>query len=136
MPVEEAPEGSHGPDEESVNRQFADIISRWDATPPADLGDAPPIPDDPPPGSVESLLGEDRFEPPQPRLPGQEDLAFWGIVVGLTIGPAALLAILLFGDGWSPLWTYAAAGLTLAGLVLLFLRQPTHRDDSDDGARV
>lgn len=93
--------------------------------------------DEPEPGSVESWLDEG-FTPPPVRLPGEEDPQFWGIVVGLTVGPLALILLMLFGDGWSPWWSRAAWAMTLGGFVLLVLRQPTHRDhdDPDDGARV
>lgn len=93
--------------------------------------------DDPPAGSVESWLDE-TYVPPPVRLPGEEDPQFWGIVLGLTLGPLALILLMVFGDGWSPWWSRAAWAMTLGGFILLVLRQPTHRDhnDPDDGARV
>jgi hypothetical protein len=89
----------------------------------------------PPPGAIESSLDE-HFVPDPVELPPQEDLHFWGIVVGLVAGPLLLLWALLFGEGHSHWWTWIGAALTLGGFALLVLRQPTERDEDDDGARV
>lgn len=91
--------------------------------PPADA------PDDP----------DDHFEPlPTAPLPPQEDVHFWGIIVGLVGGPLLLLWLVLFRPGDSGWWTVGALALTVGGFVLLVLRQPTSRDsdDPDDGARI
>lgn len=89
---------------------------------------------------VDSLEGEDEhFEPgPVAPLPPQEDLQFWGIIVGLVAGPLLLLWLVLFGRDVSDWWTFLALGLTAGGFVLLVLRQPHSRDedDPDNGARV
>lgn len=99
---------------------------------------SPPAREAPPPGIVESSLEEGHFEPRPVQLPPHEDLHFWGIVIGLTVGPLLLLFMALFGQGHSRWWTYAAFALVIGGFALLVLRQPRSRDDDDhdDGARV
>ena len=82
---------------------------------------------------------EDHFEPgPLAPLPPQEDLHFWGIVIGLTAGPLLLLWLVILRPDVSAWWTWLAVGLSVGGFVLLVMRQPSHRggDDPDDGARV
>ncbi|MFV0463232.1 MAG: hypothetical protein ACK5MP_08575 [Nostocoides sp.] len=136
---ENGDDGAASPDgsTDAVNREFARIISEWDATPSADLTDAPPVPEQAEPGSIEASL-DAPFVPPAVHLPGDEDPQFWGIVLGLTLGPIALIVLMLFGDSWSPWWARAAWAGTVGGFVLLILRQPKNRepDDPDDGARV
>lgn len=109
--------------------------------PPGDLAEVDPHTGErevPPPGAVEASLDEGHFEPPPVHLPGEEDLQFWGIVVGLTAGPLLLLWLVFFGESWSRWWLYGAFALTLGGFALLILRQPRTRDhdDPDNGARV
>jgi hypothetical protein len=82
---------------------------------------------------------DDHFEPgPTAPLPPQEDLQFWGIIVGLVAGPLILLWLVLFRPNVSDWWTLGALGLTVLGFVLLVMRQPHSRaeDDPDNGARV
>jgi hypothetical protein len=82
---------------------------------------------------------DEHFEPgPLAPLPPQEDLQFWGIIVGLVAGPLLLLWLVIFRPDVSGWWTLGALGLTVAGFVLLVLRQPGTRDedDPDHGARV
>ena len=82
---------------------------------------------------------EEHFEPgPTAPLPPQEDLHFWGIVVGLVAGPLLLLWLVIFRPDVSGWWTLGALALTVGGFVLLVLRQPLTRDedDPDNGARV
>lgn len=89
--------------------------------------------------TVDDHPDEEHFEPgPLEPLPPQEDLGFWGIVVGLTAGPLLLLWLVLVRPEVSDLWTWAALALTATGFGLLVLRQPPHRSDDgpDDGARV
>jgi hypothetical protein len=84
-------------------------------------------------------LDDDHFEPgPTAPLPPQEDLQFWGIIVGLVAGPLVLLWLVLFRPDVSNWWAIGALGLTVMGFVLLVLRQPHARneDDPDNGARV
>jgi hypothetical protein len=79
------------------------------------------------------------FHPgPTAPLPPQEDLHFWGIVVGLVAGPLLLLWLVIFRPAVSGWWTLGALGLTVGGFVLLVMRQPPTRDenDPDDGARI
>jgi hypothetical protein len=111
-------------------------------------GAAPSAGDGPGPGSEDAgpselaFLDEDddeHFEPgPLAPLPPQEDLQFWGIIVGLVAGPLLLLWLVIFRPDVSGWWTLGALGLTVAGFVLLVLRQPGTRgeDDPDHGARV
>ncbi|MGD8200856.1 hypothetical protein ACQE98_09345 [Ornithinimicrobium sp. W1679] len=79
---------------------------------------------------------EDHFvPPPTPPLPAG-DLHFWAILVGLVGGPLLVLlsAVLPVLD---PGWTGLGAALTVAGFVLLVLRQPRQRHHRDDwGAQV
>jgi hypothetical protein len=82
---------------------------------------------------------DDHFEPgPTAPLPPQEDLQFWGIIVGLVAGPLILLWLVLFRPNVSDWWTLGALGLTVLGFVLLVMRQPHScaEDDPDNGARV
>jgi hypothetical protein len=82
---------------------------------------------------------DEHFEPgPTAPLPPQEDLQFWGIIVGLVAGPLLLLWLVLFRPDVSDWWTLGALGLTILGFVLLVMRQPLSRDedDPDNGARV
>ena len=82
---------------------------------------------------------EEHFEPgPTAPLPPQEDLHFWGIVVGLVVGPLLLLWLVIVRPDVSGWWTLGALALTVGGFVLLVLRQPSSRDedDPDNGARV
>jgi hypothetical protein len=82
---------------------------------------------------------DEHFEPgPTAPLPPQEDLHFWGIVVGLVAGPLILLWLVIFRPDVSDWWVLGALTLTVGGFVLLVLRQPHSRDedDPDNGARV
>lgn len=108
------------------------------ATPAGPSGPAPSDGEVPPPGIVEAGLEEGHFEPRPVQLPPQEDLHFWGIVIGLTVGPLLLLYLAFFGENHSPWWMYGAFALAIGGFALLVLRQPRKRDDDDhdDGARL
>ena len=89
--------------------------------------------------TADDLDDDEHFEPgPTAPLPPQEDLHFWGIVVGLVAGPLLLLWLVIFRPGVSDWWTLLALGLTVGGFILLVLRQPRSRDedDPDNGARV
>lgn len=96
---------------------------------------APTAREVPPPGPVEASLDEG-FEPDPVTLPAPEDLHFWGIVGGLVAGPLLILWFALFGTGHSRLWLWAGVGALALGATLLVLRQPVHRDEDDDGARL
>lgn len=91
------------------------------------------------PAELVDLDEEEHFEPgPTAPLPPQEDVQFWGIVVGLVVGPIVLLWLVLFRPDVSDWWTLGALAMTIGGFVLLVLRQPRDRDenDPDNGARV
>jgi hypothetical protein len=134
------PDRSDGPDPVNPSPLLGGIPVWRGATGPA----APHDESSPPPAQD---VGEDddqdddeeHFEPgPTAPLPPQEDLHFWGIVVGLVTGPLLLLWLVIFRPNVSDWWVLAALGLTVGGFVLLVLRQPRTRDenDPDDGARV
>lgn len=80
---------------------------------------------------------EDHFVPPPPApLPPAEDKHFWLMMAGLIGGPLLFLYLILFnrdGNGW---WMVCGIAMTLAGFVLLVLRQPFERDEDDDGVRL
>ena len=88
---------------------------------------------------VDSEDDEEHFHPgPTAPLPPQEDLQFWGIIVGLVAGPLLLLWLVIFHPAVSGWWTLGALGLSIGGFVLLVMRQPHSRDedDPDNGARI
>ena len=106
----------------------------WRGVEPSEADDPAPDPDE-----LSALDEDEHFEPgPVAPLPPQEDLQFWGIIVGLVAGPLLLLWLVLFRPDVSGWWTLGALGLTVGGFVLLVLRQPHSRDedDPDNGARV
>ena len=80
---------------------------------------------------------EPHYTPPPPApLPPSEDKHFWLMIVALVAGPLLFLYLLLFnrdGNGW---WMVFALFVSIAGFVLLVLRQPLDRDDDDDGIRL
>lgn len=118
-----------------VNPSPLDIVvpaSSWRVSPPPTVGAA--TPSAPPAGADDS---DDHFEPPPVTLPPQEDLHFWGAVIGLVGGPLLLLYVALVRPFHSDRWFAAGVVLSLVGFALLVLRQPRHRDPGDDdGARV
>lgn len=85
--------------------------------------------------SYEPPEEDEHFVPPRPDPLPAGDLHFWAILVGLVVGP-----LLVFLSAIVPLldrgWTFLGATMTVAGFVLLVLRQPRHRRDDDWGARV
>ncbi|GAA4405979.1 hypothetical protein GCM10023168_20230 [Fodinibacter luteus] len=85
-----------------------------------------------------ALEEEEHFEPPEVILPPQEDLHFWGAVIGLVAGPLMLLYVVFARPFHSTRWFVAAVVVSLVGFGLLILRQPKHRDPTsgDDGARI
>jgi hypothetical protein len=85
--------------------------------------------------SYEPPEEDDHFVPPRPDPLPAGDLHFWAILVGLVVGP-----LLVFLSAIVPVldrpWTFLGAAMTVAGFVLLVLRQPRYRRDDDWGARV
>lgn len=86
----------------------------------------------------EAALDQEHFEPPEVVLPPQEDLHFWGAVIGLVAGPLMLLWVVFARPSHSTRWFVVSVLVSLVGFALLVLRQPTHRDPTsgDNGARV
>ncbi|GAA1895530.1 hypothetical protein [Lapillicoccus jejuensis] len=85
---------------------------------------------------VEDPADEHYVPPPPQPLPSSEDKHFWLMMLGLVGGPLLFLWLILFdrdGNGW---WMVGAIGMTVAGFVLLVLRQPFERDEDDDGVRL
>lgn len=89
-----------------------------------------------PPTPAASDEDDEHFEPPAVELPPQEDLHFWGAVVGLVAGPLCLVYVAMARPFHSTRWFLAGLALSLVGFALLVLRQPRDRDTDDDGARV
>ncbi len=112
------------------------VVWRGAEQPPAP---GPDEPEETPPAELVDHDGEEHFEPgPTAPLPPQEDVQFWGIVVGLVVGPVVLLWLVMFHPDVSNWWTLGALAMTVGGFVLLVMRQPRDRDESDpdNGARV
>jgi hypothetical protein len=86
----------------------------------------------------EALAEDEHFEPPEVVLPPQEDLHFWGAVIGLVAGPLMLLWVVFARPSHSVRWFLVSVLVSLVGFGLLVLRQPKHRDPTsgDNGARV
>ncbi len=84
------------------------------------------------------LADDEHFEPPEVVLPPQEDLHFWGAVIGLVAGPLLLLWVVFARPAHSTRWFIVSVVVSLLGFGLLVLRQPKHRDPTsgDNGARV
>ena len=81
----------------------------------------------------------EHFEPPEVVLPPQEDLHFWGAVIGLVAGPLMLLWVVFARPSHSTRWFVVVGRWCRSSASrLLVLRQPTHRDPTsgDNGARV
>ena len=80
---------------------------------------------------------DNHYSPPPPApLPSQDDKHFWVMMVSLVVGPLMFLYLLLFnraGNGW---FMILALLISVAGFVLLVLRQPLERDEDDDGIRL
>jgi hypothetical protein len=121
------------PDTAAVNPPPVRPFVVWRGAEAADEEETPPEL-----AEVEDV-DEEHFVPgPLAPLPPQEDIQFWGIIVGLVAGPLLLLWLVLFRPNVSDWWTFGALALTAGGFVLLVLRQPHSRDedDPDNGARV
>ena len=124
-----------------VNPSPLDVVvpsSAWRVPEPADPATDQAAADAEAALDAELAHEEPHFEPPEVVLPPQEDLSFWGAVIGLVAGPLMLLYVVFARPFHSTRWFIAAVVISLAGFGLLVLRQPTHRDPTsgDDGARV
>lgn len=85
---------------------------------------------------VEDPDDEHYLPPPPQPLPSSDDKHFWLMMLGLVGGPLLFVWLMLFdrdGNGW---WMVGAIAMTVAGFVLLVLRQPFERDEDDDGVRL
>ena len=115
-----------------VNPSPLDLVvpaSSWRVTePPADPAAAA--------AASDALDDDEHFEPPAVDLPPQEDLHFWGAVVGLVAGPLCLVYVAMARPFHSTRWFLAGLALSLLGFALLVLRQPHQRDEDDDGVRL
>jgi hypothetical protein len=142
-----------------LDKEFEDLVANWDSTGPPSTPAEPPLPRPgvniwrgptvwrPPEDTLETAAdqsaapepGEDEdddFQPEPVSLPPQEDLHFWGIVVGLLGGGLLLLYVALTGGSTSSWWFLTAVSLFVGGFALLILRQPKDRDTTDDGTRL
>jgi hypothetical protein len=119
-----------------VNPSPLDVVvpsSAWRAAEPADPETQAAA------AEAEKALEEDEhFEPPEVVLPPQEDLHFWGAVIGLVAGPLMLLWVVFARPSHSTRWFIVSVVVSLLGFGLLVLRQPKHPDPTsgDNGARV
>ena len=118
-----------------VNPSPLDVVvppTAWRASEPSDPATEAAA------AEAETVLDDEHFEPPPVDLPPQEDLHFWGAVLGLVAGPLMLLYVVFARPFHSTRWFVASVLVSLVGFTLLVLRQPSHRDPTsgDDGARV
>ena len=119
-----------------VNPSPLDVVvpaSAWRAAEPTDPATAAAAE-----AAEEALADDEHFEPPEVVLPPQEDLHFWGAVIGLVAGPLLLLWVVFARPSHSTRWFIVSVVVSLLGFGLLVLRQPRHRDPTsgDNGARV
>ncbi len=119
-----------------VNPSPLDVVvpaSAWRAAEPADPATQAAAEE-----AEKALTEEEHFEPPEVVLPPQEDLHFWGAVIGLVAGPLMLLWVVFARPSHSTRWFVVSVIVSLVGFGLLVLRQPKHRDPTsgDNGARV
>jgi hypothetical protein len=126
-----------------VNPSPLDLVvpaSAWRAAQPPDDTTVVPAPAAEAEAAAEAAAGieDGHYDPPEVVLPPQEDLGFWGAVIGLVAGPLMLLYVVFARPFHSTRWFVAAVVVSLVGFALLILRQPKHRDPTsgDDGARV
>ena len=119
-----------------VNPSPLDVVvpaSAWRAAEPTDAATEAAAEQ-----AEEALADDEHFEPPEVVLPPQEDLHFWGAVIGLVAGPLMLLWVVFARPSHSTRWFIVSVVVSLLGFGLLILRQPKHRDPTsgDNGARV
>ena len=119
-----------------VNPSPLDVVvpaSAWRAAEPADAATQAGAEE-----AEKALADDEHFEPPEVVLPPQEDLHFWGAVIGLVAGPLMLLWVVFARPSHTTRWFIVSVVVSLVGFGLLVLRQPKHRDPTsgDNGARV
>ena len=119
-----------------VNPSPLDVVvpsSAWRAAEPTDPATQAAAEE-----AEKALADDEHFEPPEVVLPPQEDLHFWGAVIGLVAGPLMLLWVVFARPSHSTRWFIVSVVVSLLGFGLLVLRQPKHRDPTsgDNGARV
>ena len=87
--------------------------------------------------SYEPPEEDDHFVPPDPPPLPAGDLHFWAILVGLVVGPVLVVLSAVVPVLDRP-WGAVGVGVSIAGFVLLVLRQPRRRgpDDGSHGAQV
>lgn len=137
LPAEaaEPPAASPAPRSPWVNPSPLDVVvppTAWRASEPSDPATEAAA------AEAETRLDDEHFEPPPVDLPPQEDLHFWGAVIGLVAGPLMLLWVVFARPSHSLRWFLISVLVSLVGFGLLVLRQPKHRDPTsgDNGARV
>lgn len=120
------------PTNPSTGIEFFDTLPVWRGAdgPTSDITYTTPV------GDAGDDDNAEDFVPRPVSLPPQEDLHFWGIVLSLTVGPLLLIYAVITRPSWSNWWLLAGFGLIFLGFVLLVLRAPTERDESDDGIRL
>lgn len=154
------------PDDDDLDRRFADLVSGWDLPAPErdlperDLPERDPSPRWPEtdagefmpagesdtwrswspasPDPDEEWEAEGGFTPPPPQpLPGRDDAGFWAALIGLILGPALLLWNGLIRTS-APAWMWwLGLALTVGGFAILIARRPMRREhDPDQGAQV
>lgn len=149
----------HDPDDDraDVNRRFGEIVAGFGPIQNDDPPASPPSPSAPASGSEEPPIPPpaadmvaapawregsdpdegDHFVPAATDPLPAGDLHFWGIVVGLTLGPLLIFLSALFSAIDAVPWGVLGMIGTVTGFVLLVLRSPRHRSGDDgSGARV
>ncbi len=144
-------------DRADVDRRFGEIVAAFGpveneappipppsrpgpAAKPAQESHPPPAPDEAHPlvwreGS--DPAEDDHFVPAETDPLPAGDLHFWGIVIGLTLGPLLVFLSALFPAVDTLPWGALGMVGTVTGFVLLVLRSPRRRSGDDgSGARV
>ncbi|MGB3828415.1 MAG: hypothetical protein WA962_06515 [Ornithinimicrobium sp.] len=127
------------------DRRFGEIVAGFEP----DDHDDPPQPLDPGPqrrAAQDQAASwrawadpeeEEHFVPAATDPLPAGDLHFWGIIVGLTLGPLLILLSAVFSVIDSTPWGVLGMLATVVGFVLLVLRSPRRRSGDDgSGARV
>lgn len=129
-PPEPGPRPAPGYDPAALDRQ---AFTGWTPAAPDPVPPRPRAEDDEPGWRSYSVSEEDHYIPPPPPPLPAGDLGFWGIVVGLVLGPLILVLNVGLGLGSGSIWPILGGGLSLLGVTLLILRLPRDRDPHDPG---